>query len=57
MRRQGAYGEEEDIARLRCLGGENGVLAEAEEVVVDDVALPEPGLVSGNVGDGGICQV
>ena len=50
------YGEEEGVAGLRCLGGDDGALAEAE-VVVDDVALPEPGLVSGNVGDGGICQV
>ena len=28
------------------------MLAEAEEVVVNDVALPEPGLITGDVGDG-----
>ena len=36
---------------MRCLGGEDGARAE-EEVVADDVALPEPGLVSGDVDDG-----
>jgi len=48
-----AIGEEEDIARLRCLEDGDEVLAEAQE----GVAFPQSVLVSVDIAGGGIRQV